>query len=153
MPCRECGTRPAGGVEPRPYGQLGGWYGGTAGGQGRPPLRMTRECVTAGRRGRRPLRTLTSNAVGRATARVAPTQKFVLGRHTQKFLLTPRGKSDTLNAIQAMMGVAARSCGRKCPPDGTVMAVECGVFRIQVEPRTMILVRPELRRQFRAFFY
>ena len=88
-----------------------------------------------------------------ATARVAPTQKFVLGRHTQKFLLTPEGKSDTLNAIQAMMGVAARSCGRKCPPDGTVMAVECGVFRIQVEPRTMILVRPELRRQFRAFFY
>ena len=94
-----------------------------------------------------------AGAVGRATARVAPTQKFVLGRHTQKFLLTPGGKSDTLNAIQAMMGVAARSCGRKCPPDGTVMAVECGVFRIQVEPRTMILVRPELRRQFRAFFY
>ena len=94
-----------------------------------------------------------AGAVGRATARVAPTQKFILGRHTQKFLLTPGGKSDTLNAIQAMMGVAARSCGRKCPPDGTVMAVECGVFRIQVEPRTMILVRPELRRQFRAFFY
>ena len=94
-----------------------------------------------------------AGAEGRATARVAPTQKFILGRHTQKFLLTPGGKSDTLNAIQAMMGVAARSCGRKCPPDGTVMAVECGVFRIQVEPRTMILVRPELRRQFRAFFY
>ena len=67
--------------------------------------------------------------------------------------LTDVGKHDTLEVLQAMMGVAARSCGRKCPPDGTVMAVECGVFRIQVEPRTMILVRPELRRQFRAFFY
>ncbi len=107
---------------------------------GPPPFRQGRQRVCGG-------------AVRRATAKIAPTQKFILGRHTKKFLLTPGGKSDTLNAIQAMMGVAARSCGRKCPPDGTVMAVECGVFRIQVEPRTMILVRPELRRQFRAFFY
>lgn len=79
--------------------------------------------------------------------------KNTLGGKPQKFLLTPGEKSDTLNALQAMMGVATRSCGRKCPPDGTVMAVECGFSRIQVEPRTMLLVRPELRRQFRAFFY
>ena len=77
-----------------------------------------------------------AGAVGRATARVAPTQKFVLGRHTQKFLLTPGEKSDTLNAIQAMMGVAARSCGRKCPPDAPLPARECGAIQIQVEPRT-----------------
>ena len=88
---------------------------------------------------------------GRAAAGIGPGEN-TLGGKPQKFLLTPGEKSDTLNALQAMMGVAARSCGRKCPPDGTVMAVECGFFRIQVEPRTMLLVRPELRRQFRAFF-
>ena len=91
--------------------------------------------------------------LGKLKAVVRLDTLHLIASANENFLLTPGAKSDTLNALQAMMGVAARSCGRKCPPDGTVMAVECGFFRIQVEPRTMLLVRPELRRQFRAFFY
>ena len=99
-------------------------------GQGPRALPGVREITGRADVGIGPYESITRSAfgIGRATARVAPTQKFVLGRHTQKFLLTPGEKSDTLNAIQAMMGVAARSRGRKCPPDGTVMAVECGNF-------------------------
>ena len=50
--------------------------------------------------------------------------------------LTDGGKHDTLEALQAMMGVAARSCGRKCPPEAPLAARECGAIQIQVEPRT-----------------
>ena len=42
------------------------------------------------------------------------------------FPLTPGENRDTLTPLQAMMGVAARSRGRKCPPVGTVTAIECG---------------------------
>ena len=59
------------------------------------------------------------------------------GAQTLKnFPLTDGGKHDTLEALQAMMGVAARSCGRKCPPEAPLAAQECGAIQIQVEPRT-----------------
>ena len=107
-------------------------------GQGPRALPGVREITGRADVGIGPYESITRSAfgIGRATARVAPTQKFVLGRRTQKFLLTPGGKSDTLNAIQAMMGVAARSCGRKCPPEAPLAARECGAIQIQVEPRT-----------------
>ena len=38
---------------------------------------------------------------------------------------------------QAMMGAAARSRGRKCPPEAPLQAQECGCIQIQVEPRTL----------------
>ena len=55
----------------------------------------------------------------------------------KNFPLTDGGKHDTLEVLQAMMGVAARSCGRKCPPEAPLPAEECGSIQIQVEPRTM----------------
>ena len=59
------------------------------------------------------------------------------GTQTLKnFPLTDGGKHDTLEALQAMMGVAARSCGRKYPPEAPLAAQECGAIQIQVEPRT-----------------
>ena len=57
-------------------------------------------------------------------------------KHRGNSPLTDGGKHDTLEALQAMMGVAARSCGRKCPPEAPLAARECGAIQIQVEPRT-----------------
>ena len=54
----------------------------------------------------------------------------------KNFPLTDGKKHDTLEVLQAMMGVAARSCGRKCPPEAPLAARECGAIQIQVEPRT-----------------
>ena len=91
--------------------------------------------------------------VGKLKAVVRLDTLHLIASATENFLLTPGAKSDTLNALQAMMGVAARSCGRKCPPVGTVTAVECGSFPNSGGTTDYDLVRPELRRQFRAFFY
>mgnify|MGYP000399915723 CR=1 FL=1 len=51
--------------------------------------------------------------------------------------LTRREKHGILMLLQAMMGAAARSRGRKCPPDAPLSAQECGCIQIQVEPRTL----------------
>ena len=91
--------------------------------------------------------------VGKLKAVVRLDTLHLIASANENFLLTPGAKSDTLNALQAMMGVAARSCGRKCPPVGTVTAVECGSFPNSGGTTDYDLVRPELRRQFRAFFY
>lgn len=55
----------------------------------------------------------------------------------RKFSLTRREKHGILMLLQAMMGAAARSRGRKCPPDAPLPAQECGYIQIQVEPRTL----------------
>ena len=62
-----------------------------------------------------------------------PCQVYV----SRKFSLTPGGKRVILNLLQAMMGAAARSRGRKCPPEAPLQAQECGCIQIQVEPRTL----------------
>ena len=51
--------------------------------------------------------------------------------------LERREKHGILMLLQAMMGAAARSRGRKCPPDAPLPAQECGYIQIQVEPRTL----------------
>lgn len=55
----------------------------------------------------------------------------------RKFPLTPGEKHAILNLLEAMMGAAARSRGRKCPPEAPLQAQECGCIQIQVEPRTL----------------
>ena len=68
----------------------------------------------------------------------AVDKKYAAGgaQTLKNFPLTDGGKHDTLEALQAMMGVAARSCGRKYPPEAPLAAQECGAIQIQVEPRT-----------------
>ena len=102
---------------------------------------------------RRQLALPAGEAVGKLGTVVRLDTLHLIASANENFLLTPGAKSDTLNALQAMMGVAARSCGRKCPPVGTVTAVECGSFPNSGGTTDYDLVRPELRRQFRAFFY
>ena len=81
--CKGCSK--AGGVEPRPYGQLGGWYGGpmwasapTEGLQevrGRATARVAptgafKKCGTAGRCRHRPLRRVTRGAAKRGVGEI-----------------------------------------------------------------------------------